>query len=476
MDTINNPNDHDLEEDRDLIFERDVEDPGMASTLTLTRASTLDNMYAPVPEQALRFTSPSSPLSLSRRQSSNSLYSQNGLRQCVTHTGAPRLNENPLTEPQNTIHHTLENMIPPALDASCSIVTDDNTDLNQVDMIYSPRPSTLGLSSALGNYNSTSTSSSPVLFRSYSHTTSFPTAGTKNSSLSTSKSPPLALTRSYSNNYQLPASTENNISSNNNNRVLRFYSYFDMLSDELNSHPISRAPSALQQPDATITAFNNPFDPMQARTGTSLEKNKNKASEKKSPKQSVAGFHISLGESDAYTTDEEESEEPTDTDANANAQNRNVVTFLQHPRPSVAVKNSLGSHLSRSRSNSSNYAFTANRNPLMINSNTSPTGSVSQSKNNSSLLTQPHSPPMRGRAYSHTTGIPSSNASVPAKSLSLRKTNTFSTSNQLRRSRTPGHYMSINDDAFAPLQTECIGSVLRKKISRTADSLDSLTS
>ncbi|KAG0659528.1 hypothetical protein C6P45_001834 [Maudiozyma exigua] len=103
--------------------------------------------------------------------------------------------------------HTLENFVPPALDESCSIVTDVNTKLDDVDMIYSKRPSTLGLDMALGRTRSSSTATPRA-------------QSTHNLGLN---SPVLASRQT---------SSEQSSSPSPSSRLLRFYSYVDMLSDE----------------------------------------------------------------------------------------------------------------------------------------------------------------------------------------------------------------------------------------------------
>lgn len=115
-------------------------------------------------------------------------------------------NVNNSTNDSNYLH-TLENFVPPALDESCSIVTDANTKLDDVDMIYSKRPSTFGLDMALGRTRSSST----VTPRAQSthdlrlNSTNLSSRQTSNE-LKSSPSP--------------------------SSRLLRFYSYVDMLSDE----------------------------------------------------------------------------------------------------------------------------------------------------------------------------------------------------------------------------------------------------
>ena len=57
--------------------------------------------------------------------------------------------------------HNLENFVAPALDEGCSIVTDKNTNLDDVNVIYAKRPSLPGLDIALGRKRSNSLSPYP---------------------------------------------------------------------------------------------------------------------------------------------------------------------------------------------------------------------------------------------------------------------------------------------------------------------------
>ena len=179
-----------------------------------------------------------------------------------------------ILNPLSDMHHhhnrrrTLENSVAPALDASCSLVNDENTDLSDVDMVYSRRPSsTVGLNMALlGRTNS----------------------ATLPSSEPSPASPDLKLSRSYShsaasrptlNNINNTGMTTTTSNGEPNSRILRFYSYVDMLNDEkltqTNSTPVSRPPMKSQacscpfllkrsQPQpysssSATTTFSNPF-------------------------------------------------------------------------------------------------------------------------------------------------------------------------------------------------------------------------
>lgn len=177
---------------------------------------------------------------------------------------------NPICNMQNHHHRrrTLENSVAPALDASCSIVNDENTDLSDVDMVYSRRPSSaVSLNMALlARTNSAtlpSSESSPAspdlkLSRSHSHS---------------------AATRPTLNNINNTGMTTTTSNGEPNSRILRFYSYVDMLNDEklapANNTPTSRPPMKSQayscpfilkrsppqaySSSSATTTFSNPF-------------------------------------------------------------------------------------------------------------------------------------------------------------------------------------------------------------------------
>ncbi|CAI4064402.1 Vhs2p SKDI_09G0350 [Saccharomyces kudriavzevii IFO 1802] len=213
MDTSNSNQDHDshvaeqTEDDNaymppspsmsesSMIFERNVEDPSY--------------LYKTVSNNAAN--------SLSRHSSRTSLFNHNNssnrnfhnLSQKSSavnlHLQPSRTNEsiasyqtyNPDFIVQTPLDHrrTIENFVPPALDAGCSIVTDEATGLDDVDMVYSRRPSTIGLDRALGRTRSLSSQS-----------------------------------------FDNEASPAHPRSPNEHgSRLLRFYSYADMLSDDNNN-------------------------------------------------------------------------------------------------------------------------------------------------------------------------------------------------------------------------------------------------
>ena len=132
------------------------------------------------------------------------LYSQSYNNSSVTNCNC---NNNNSSNNDSNYLHTLENFVPPALDESCSIVTDANTKLDDVDMIYSKRPSTFGLDMALGRTRSSSTAT-PRAQSTHDLRLNSPNLSSRQTSNEFASSPS-------------PSS-----------RLLRFYSYVDMLSDE----------------------------------------------------------------------------------------------------------------------------------------------------------------------------------------------------------------------------------------------------
>ncbi|KAH3901328.1 uncharacterized protein SCODWIG_03891 [Saccharomycodes ludwigii] len=255
-----------------MIFERNVEDP--YSTLAAPLAPTTGN---------------NTPRTLSRTNSLASL-SRTGSNisfNNALHAMHPRPPSSFSYSSSYHHHHnrTLENLIPPALDASCSIVGDKNTNLDQVHMVYSRRPSTIGLDMALKNpksaYSNSSFTNLPSLQRSQTdnkidYLSTPPTSPTDN------LLPGLVeKTKTTANN----TTTNNSNTSNNTNtsgvdpntsrpKVLKFYSYADMLSDENNANggvngakrlSISRSPSSVllmnSPPNSSSASFKGFVDP-----------------------------------------------------------------------------------------------------------------------------------------------------------------------------------------------------------------------
>lgn len=122
-------------------------------------------------------------------------------------------------------HHTLENLVAPALDEGVTIVNDDSTDLEAVEMIYSRRPSTIGLDMALGR----------------TRTSSFSETATLNAQAQGAGANPRLMRTNSASQSSGPETRP---------RVLRFYSYADMLSDENSQNP--RRPSITQSLSSTL--------------------------------------------------------------------------------------------------------------------------------------------------------------------------------------------------------------------------------
>ncbi|SCU94201.1 LAFA_0F20472g1_1 [Lachancea sp. 'fantastica'] len=142
-------------------------------------------------------------------------------------------------------HHTLEDMVAPALDASASLVTDSQTDLDNVEMIYSGRNSTIGLDRALGRTRTNSNYNLPQLSRANSNAS--------------------AVSMASANSNASDVSNCSNCTSTTSDRprILRFYSYADMISDEnaQNRRPSlsQSASSSLLRAQSPQPSFSNPF-------------------------------------------------------------------------------------------------------------------------------------------------------------------------------------------------------------------------
>lgn len=111
---------------------------------------------------------------------------------------------------KHVTHRNIENLIPPLLDEGANLVTNENADLDNVEMVYSRRPSTIGLDLALGRTRTNSFTDSHF---------------------------------AINNAPRLTGSVGNISQGCEPVRILRFYSYADMLSDE---NPNPRRPSISQ--------------------------------------------------------------------------------------------------------------------------------------------------------------------------------------------------------------------------------------
>lgn len=148
---------------------------------------------------------------------------------------------------QNTNHHhrrrTIENLVAPDLDASCSLIADSDTNMNNFNMIHSRNSSIVGLNMALGLSRSPSVSgSSKKQFENNNGDDEYDTIS--DSEFSPNIMSPKITTNSES-TYTSPSfSSSRNSAINDPNKVLRFYSYVDMVSDEqINPAIASRRPS-----------------------------------------------------------------------------------------------------------------------------------------------------------------------------------------------------------------------------------------
>lgn len=148
----------------------------------------------------------------------------------------------------------LENLVAPALDASCSIIADDSANLNDLDIVYMRRPSTIGLDMALGRTRSNS----------------YATLKEEQQRQRQQQQVKEAQETSPRSDYSNPGA--GGAGADEEPKTLRFYSYADMLSDEMatsptnNSRPplLHSASSMFLRPAVQPMKFSNPFQPASA--------------------------------------------------------------------------------------------------------------------------------------------------------------------------------------------------------------------
>lgn len=282
--------------DRSLIFERNVQDDPFLlshsnnttstsltvhdlskqrsnSNISLTRQKTSDSVVSThsfnvnenstpiipppisiIPNRRLSRTNSSasftnsllSPLSKSISHSPGFVSSSNGNNVCNNITVSP-----PFVD--DGFHHhrrrTLENAVAPALDASCSLMAEDATDIADVNIIHSRSSSTIGLDMALGRFSSNNNNNNP------------------NNSTNTNR------TRS-----SYIKTQQNEESESNESKVLNFYSYNDLLTDE-KIKEIHIAPSPNKRPSLTVSKsvsnFKMPASPSQKVSNNNNSNNLN---------------------------------------------------------------------------------------------------------------------------------------------------------------------------------------------------------
>lgn len=319
-----------------FIFERNVEDPYFINSIPTTTTTTTNNNNHS--HHNIRSISPSTNPSLTSLDK-YSLSKQN------SNTSIASTLTSPISSSAINRRHTLENLIAPCLDASCSIINDSNTDLNDVDMVYSRRPSTVGLDMALGRRYSHQQSNNLKLTRSYSNTVT-PTNYNNNNNSN------LMLTKSYTS------------TNDHNPRILRYYSYADMLSDELNETPQSNNSS--RRPSFNTSSQSTPFINTTSNNNTStFQTNRSPNLLPKHHKRlSNTNFHIESSGSEGFSTDDEDDDE--DINSNNTNNNNNIANLLLQSTTSNTNTNKsnpfvLGPRLSRTRSSSTQYFPIANR-------------------------------------------------------------------------------------------------------------------
>lgn len=151
----------------------------------------------------------------------------------------------------NGLHHnrrrTLENCVAPALDASCSLMAEEDTDLAHVNIIHSRSSSTIGLDMALGRISSHSRSNTR-----------------HNSTLDL--------------NHDEMTGSNGLVANDNDSKVLKFYSYNDLLNDE-KIKDINVASYAEKRPSLTpshsTSLLKSPTSPLQIGATSPLTNNSN---------------------------------------------------------------------------------------------------------------------------------------------------------------------------------------------------------
>lgn len=288
--------------DRSLIFERDVQDdpfllaPSSSTTLTSLNINSLSkqrsNSSASLYRQRTSESATSSSSYLMNQNSNNS--NNNAMipppvsiipnRSRLSRANSSSNGINPLASPLSTsmssssgffspisnnsynatnmtsngnngLHHhrrrTLENYVAPALDASCSLVNENSTNLSDINIIHSRSSSTIGLDMALGRVSTNSRSNTR-----------------NNSTVDLSNDE-----RAESNN-----SNVNSTSNETDSKVLKFYSYNDLLNDE-KLKDINVASYAYKKPSLTssysTSYFKSPTSPLQSGDTSPIAGNSN---------------------------------------------------------------------------------------------------------------------------------------------------------------------------------------------------------
>ncbi|SCW02022.1 LAFE_0E12420g1_1 [Lachancea fermentati] len=342
-------------------------------------------------------------------------------------------------------NHTLENLVAPALDAGTALVEENDTNLDNVEMIYSRRPSTLGLDLALGRTRTNSHYNLPELSRA-------------NTSASVASN--------ISNASAASAQTERP-------RVLRFYSYADMLSDE-NANP--RRPSITQSLSSTFLRQQNPQQPqpllhnpfaspnrrgsnssnmMPLSCTTSRNLPNHVLNLSRSPTNRVSTPVLSNGNGNGNGS------------GNGNHTNGQQLLTQQLGTPHATTRKSTGKfHLESSGSdcsaseddsdtematspNSPSLLYNATNSQNLYNTVTGPRLSRTSTQNSFKKV----APPYKVRTYSNASGI-----------------SPFLNSTRAGTAAVPGNAQNMNDLLYdESLKSGSVGDVLRRKVSNTND-------
>ncbi|CCF60151.1 hypothetical protein KAFR_0J00830 [Kazachstania africana CBS 2517] len=428
-------------EEPSFIFERNVEDPYLMSsgsnvTLTasnsnlnltkkhrsnsnlfLQRQTTNDSVVSSVSSHASYV--PVQPIAissarrrLSRAQSTNNIMPSPGsLNTCFSGQSVSQV-----STPVMAHHHhrrTLENMVAPALDASCSIIADKSTDLCDLNLVHSRNPSVIGLDMALGISRSSSVSNinereptnkesvgdNEKCLNFYSYADLLTDEKTNQHQAPISKPPPL--NSSYSTSFIKHSNNNNNNPSFLNPFLVKRDSSSSYLSPPQNPRRLSNNNMFSRSP--TSNSMNNPMSPP---CSSILLQDGYKSK-----------FHIDSSESDEFSSEEE---------------NNNNTNDLK------TTSKSPGAHLLHPRSKRSSSAH-----------NNLPT--VASAQNISSPL-------MRTRTYSNT---PISPTNITTAFLDRRRGSSVVSIQQLQISSSNATSPS---SPIYPLKTEKFGDILRQKV------------
>jgi len=279
-------------------------------------------------------------------------------------------------------HYSVENFVSPCLDATTKILTDENTDLDNVDMVYSRRPSSvMGLNMALGRNKSFSGNVNNMNNMNDDIPTGFSAISRNNSNLNITKTNSLASIKDSDNDGSNPKRPP----------TLSFYSYADMINNEnpnpkrpsisqslsssfINSRQASRSnsitASAAQQQRENILNNNSLMN------NNSITPQRNTRMNSRSSFSNPFNSNLSMPKKNFQITPDSPNSSDSENEYNSNQQ---LKTNLRSKRNSMTSnKSGTGNRLNKSYSNQSSNLSTHNggNNQNVLNS---PNSNVSSS-------------------------------------------------------------------------------------------------